>query len=444
MSTTTLSRVAPDQVRRVLSQRMLVDGFHLVMDLEKSHGSRLYDSESDKWYLDFYTFFASCPIGVNHPRMKEPAFTEKLLRASINKPANSDVYTVEMAEFVQTLMDVAMPDSMKHLFFVEGGAVAVANALKVAFDWKVKKNLAANQGERGTQVIHFRQAFHGRTGYTLSLTNTDPVKIRHFPKFDWPRVDNPKLSFPLTDQSRAAVEEAEARSIAQIEEAFRSHPDDIAAIVIEPIQGEGGDNHFRGEFLAKLKELAVAHDALLILDEVQTGVGLTGRMWAYQHFGFEPDIICFGKKLQVCGLMAGERIDEVPDNVFRVSGRINSTWGGSLTDMVRGEQYLRVIAEENLVENAATVGRVLLQGLETLQSEYSGVVSQARGLGLMCAFDLSTPEIRDRVKNRCLENGLLVLPSGPQGIRFRPALNITTEEIEEGLTVLQRSLGEVL
>ena len=132
---------------------------------------------------------------------------------------------------------------------------------------------------------------------------------------------------------------------------MNENPDDIAALIIEPIQGEGGDNHFRKEFFHTLRRLCDEYDMMFILDEVQTGVGLTGKMWAYQHFDFEPDILAFGKKTQVCGIMVSNRVDEVKDNVFKVSSRLNSTWGGNLVDMVRCQKYLEVIKEENLVKN---------------------------------------------------------------------------------------------
>jgi L-lysine 6-transaminase len=142
--------------------------------------------------------------------------------------------------------------------------------------------------------------------------------------------------------------ERENKSIREIKQAFINNPDDIAAIIIEPIQGEGGDNHFRPEFLQRLRDIANEEDALLIFDEVQTGVGLTGTMWAHEQLGVKPDILAFGKKMQVCGILATNRVDEVPDNVFRVSSRINSTWGGSLTDMVRATRYLEIIQEDNI------------------------------------------------------------------------------------------------
>jgi len=337
-----------------------------------------------------------------------------------------------------------MPENLPYLFLIEGGSLAVENALKAAFDWKVRKNFEKGYTrERGTRVLHFREAFHGRSGYTLSLTNTDPVKVAHFPKFDWPRVDNPKIVFPCEGENLTAVERAERRSVAQIERAFAEHPDDIAAILIEPIQAEGGDNHFRPEFLRELRRLADRHEAMLIFDEVQTGVGLTGKMWAFEHFGVEPDMLCFGKKLQVCGFMASRRIDDVPDNVFHLSSRINSTWGGNLADMVRATTYLEIIESEGLVENAAAMGEVLLDGVHRLRQRRPDLVSAVRGRGLMCAFDLPGKEQRDRFRKLGWEAGVMLLACGPRSIRFRPPLDVTQEVIEEGIAVLEGCLDRV-
>ena len=436
--------IAPTAVHETLARYMLVDGFDLVVDLEKSKGSRLHDSRYNREFLDMFSFFASNPLGMNHPALRDRDFLTKLTRAAVQKPSNSDIYTVEMAEFVDTFGRIAMPRHARYLFFVEGGGLAVENALKAAFDWKVRKNLKAGiKGELGTKVLHFREAFHGRTGYTLSLTNTDPVKIQHFPKFDWPRVDNPKITFPLEGENLSAVEAAEDRALSQMHEAFVENDGDIAAIIIEPIQGEGGDNHFRPEFLRALRKVADDNDAMLIFDEVQTGLGLTGKMWCYEHFGMEPDIVCFGKKTQVCGIACGSRIDEVPDNVFKVSSRINSTWGGNLADMVRCQKFLEVIEEENLVENAAKMGERLLEGVKAIQGKFPGTVSNARGRGLMCAFDLPEAALRDKLFGKLYENGLILLKTGVRGIRFRPALNVTPGDIDEALERLEDSLKQI-
>ena len=433
----------PADVHGTLKKHMLVDGLDLVFDLKRSQGSYIYDSRNGRRFLDFFSFFATQPVGLNHPRMVEPAFKEKMADVAIHNPTNSDVYTVPMAEFVDTFDRVAIPQELPYLFLVAGGSVAVENALKTAFDWKVRKNLARGRGEKGSLVLHFREAFHGRTGYSISMTNTaDPRKTMYFPKFDWPRIDNPKLRFPVASHVDEVIA-AEKEAVRQIEKAIKDHPDEVAALIIEPIQGEGGDNHFRPEFLRKLRELAFEHEFLFIVDEVQTGVGLTGKMWAYQHFGFTPDVLVFGKKTQVCGILAGRRIDEVEKNVFHESTRINSTWGGNLVHMVRFGRYLEIIEEEKLVERSRQVGGLLLAELEKLQEENPGRISNARGRGLMCAFDLPDAETRDRFKKLAFESGMLILGSGRRSIRFRPTLSVGEEEVEQGTVILRRVLSSL-
>jgi len=309
-------------------------------------------------------------------------------------------------------------------------------------DWKVRQNFRKGlKVESGHQILHFREAFHGRSGYTVSMTNTaDPRKYQYFAKFDWPRVSNPHLRFPVDATELARVKQAEAATLTEIRAAFGMRKHDIAAICIEPIQAEGGDHHFRTEFLAALKSIAHEHDALLIFDEVQTGVGLTGRFWAHEGIGVEPDLVAFGKKMQVCGFLGGGRIDEEPENVFKVSSRINSTWGGNLVDMVRCQRYLEIIEEEKLVENAAAVGAHLLGGLESLQAERPDAVSNVRGRGLMCAVDLPDTETRDRLMDKAYELGLMILGCGKRSIRFRPALDITRSEIDEALALVRKAL----
>jgi len=441
MTTTASSEIAPVDVHRILARHMLADGLDLVFDYEKSHGSWVHDSRRGREYLDFMTFFGSTPIGYNHPKMKDPEFLRVLARVAQLKPSLADVYTVEYAWFVDTLARLALPPHLKYIFFVEGGALGVENALKTAIDWKVRRNRAHGiAGERGQQVLHFREAFHGRSGYTLSLTNTDPVKTDLFPKFRWPRVDNPKLRFPVTPEVERDVAAAEQRALDQVKKAFADNPDDIAAIIIEPIQAEGGDNHFRPAFLQALERIADEQECFFVADEVQTGIGLTGRMWAHEHYGLTPDAVAFGKKMQVGGCLVGPKVDEEPQNVFKVPSRINSTWGGGLTDMVRAARFLEIIDEDRLVENARVVGDHLLRGLQGVEQELGGIMSNARGRGLMIAFDLPTPELRKKAHEAVIANGLLLLTCGPRSIRFRPPLNLQAAEADAALDIVRKSL----
>jgi L-lysine 6-transaminase len=182
---------------------------------------------------------------------------------------------------------------------------------------------------------------------------------------------------------------------------------------------------------------------VLIFDEVQSGVGITGKMWAFQHYGIEPDMFCFGKKTQVCGFAANERIFDIPDNVFTVSSRINSTWGGNLTDMVRSQRYFDIIDEENLVANAANVGAYFVGELERFAADYPALVSNVRGKGLMAAFDLPSGDLRDAALQSFMAHDVMVLASGHQSARFRPPLNLTMDEAAEGIRRMELALKEL-
>jgi L-lysine 6-transaminase len=433
--------VPADQVFDEIRQHLLVDGYDFVLDLESSHNSTFIDAINGKEFTDFFSCFASIPIGLNHPKLANPEFIDYIGKVTLAKPTNSDVYTEEYATFIKTFFNIAVPDEFKYGFFIEGGALAVENALKTAFDWKVRKNLSKGKGEKGSQIIHFQQAFHGRSGYTMSLTNTDPIKVQYYPKFKWPRITNPKITFPLDEENLQKVIKLENTAVKEIKEAFYQYPDDIAAIIIEPIQGEGGDNHFRPEFLQKLRTLADENDALLIFDEVQTGLGLTGTFWAFQQLGVTPDIFAFGKKMQVCGIAATTRLDDVPDNVFHTPSRINSTWGGNLTDMVRSTRYLEIIQEERLLDNVNKQGKYLFSELEDLQKDFPILVSNIRSRGLLAAFDLPSHDIRKTFLSTAFNNGLIILPCGERSIRFRPSLNITKDEIEGGFEIIRKSFA---
>ena len=430
-------------VREVLSKNILADGFAPIMDLEKSKGSYIVDQVNGDSYLDMFSMFASGAIGYNHPNILKNK--DLLATVSTVKPTLSDLYNVYYADFVETFSRLAIPDYLPHAFFVEGGALAVENALKVAFDWKVRKNLSNGIEGKGSQIIHYNQAFHGRSGYTLSLTNTtDPRKTMYFPKFDWPRILNPYIKFPMTSEDLIEVEKNERESLNQIKLAIKENPNDIAAIIIEPIQGEGGDHFFRDEYFVALREICDKNEMLLIFDEVQTGIGITGKMWAHQHYSVKPDIICFAKKAQVGGILAGRKIDEVENNVFVESSRINSTFGGNLVDMMRFKIILETIEEDDLISNSKEVGLYLLSKLTELQKTYPAYVTNARGLGLWAAFDLPSMTERDDLWEEMMKNKLLILTSGDKSIRFRPHLTTNKEEIDAAINIVDASIKKCL
>jgi len=437
--------IAPDEVHERLAEHMLVDGFPIVLDLAKSHGSRLVDARDSTEYLDFYTFFGSAPLGMNPPGLfDDPTTRSELVEAAANKPANAEVPTVQLAEFVTTFTRVLGDPALPHLFLIEGGALAVENALKCSFDWKSRRNEAAGRSpELGTRVLHLRHAFHGRSGYTLSLTNTDPVKTDRYPKFDWPRISSPAVRFPL-EAHRAEVEAAEELALAEAKAAFEAYPHDIACFVAEPIQCEGGDRHLRSEFLLAVQDLCHQYDALFVIDEVQTGAGATGTPWCYQQLGLAPDLVAFGKKVQLGGVMAGRRVDEVAENVFRTSGRIDSTWGGNLTDMVRSRRLLQLVEQTGAIANAATVGQHLVARLVELEQAWPKAVSNARGRGFVAAIDLATRELRSSVLTTLWgEEHVVAFGCGERTLRLRPALSMTADEVDAGCDAMNRVLGRL-
>jgi L-lysine 6-transaminase len=435
--------VPANRVIAELEKHILVDGFKLIFDLEKSRGSRFVDAATGREWIDLYTFYASQPVGFNHPYFDRSEVQKDLLEAAKIKVANADVYTVQYATFVKTFAETIGLSPLERFFFIEGGAAAVENALKAAMDWKVRKNIAAGRDERGTEIMHFERAFHGRSGYTMSLTNTDPRKVAYFAKFPWPRIISPILDFSLPEPERTErVAEKERLTESQMREVLKRKSHDIAAIIIEPIQGEGGDNHFRGEFLRTLRRLCDEFELLLIFDEVQSGMGITGRNWCCEHFEVLPDLLVFGKKAQVCGVMAGPRLDEVADNCFRLPSRINSTWGGNFTDYVRSTHYLRIIQQEQLVANARERGREFLAALEALSQRHP-VISAVRGRGLMLAFDLPDTKTRDAFWKGAYELGLLVVRCGERSIRLRPVLDVTSDVLDDALAIMEQQANRL-
>jgi L-lysine 6-transaminase len=255
-------------------------------------------------------------------------------------------------------------------------------------------------------------------------------------------VSSPALQFPLSDHGE---ENAAARrhALDGIDRAFAEHRHDIACFIAEPIQAEGGDRHLSPDFLQAVQQRCRANDALFVLDEVQTGVGLTGTAWAYQQLGLEPDIVAWGKKTHVCGLMAGGRVEEVHDNVFAVSSRLNSTFGGGLVDMVRATHMLRIVREDGLIDRAAKLGEQLLDRIRELEERHEFVFN-SRGRGLMCAFDTIDRETRDEIIGRLYrDEQVMILGCGDHSIRFRPTLTVTEDEIAEAVDAIERVLRAI-
>jgi L-lysine 6-transaminase len=432
----------PGHVHSTIAASMPDEGLPLVLDLAASRGLQLVDAMTGDSYLDMFSFFATAPLGMNPPAMTDdPEFMKRLALAAVNKPSNPDVHSAPFADFVAAFARVLGDPQLPYLFFIDGGALAVENALKAAFDWKARRTARRGRPRRTNfRVLHLESAFHGRSGYTMSLTNTDPAKTDLYPRFDWPRIPVPAVRFPLP-QHEQEVLAAEDRVLSAARAAFEDSDDDIACFIAEPVQGEGGDNHMSPRFLQAMQAMCHEYDALFVLDEVQTGCGATGTMWAYQQLGLEPDLVAFGKRTQVCGFMGGRRLDLVEGHVFQQPSRISSTWGGNLTDMVRATRILEILEQAPVLENVRASGQLLQDLLEQGAAEHPALLSDPRGRGLICAVDLPSAGLRDRVVRLMYDQEhVIILPTGRRGVRFRPPLVADGDEVTRAVQALVRSV----
>jgi L-lysine 6-transaminase len=390
--------------------------YYEVVDTDQSSGSHMVTIDGKK-IIDFYSYFASGAIGHNHPVFG----TVDWNKTGPHKPAHSDVLTRQYKECIAALAKVA-PEGLTCISHINAtGARAVESAIKACFHHR----------PWATKVLSAKGAFHGRTLATLSATHSKLEQKFGFPSFRWPT-----FKFPVfKENDEAGNMQRVEKSLKQIEKVLKKGR--LACVIAEPIQGEGGDRHAPVAFWKGLRELTYKYNVPLVLDEVQTGFGMTGKMWAHEYFGIAPDIVVFSKKSHVSGYFC------VPSLHVAESGRINSTTGGDLNDMVRTILIIETILKENLLENVKKMGAYLKGKLLGLQENFSTYVSNVRGEGLMLAFDLPTPEARDMLHSKLLENGLLALKSGTRSIRFRPYLDVKQETIDQAMQITEKTLAEL-
>ena len=300
-------------------------------------------------------------------------------------------------------------------------------------DWKYQKNGDNNED---LSIAHFTKAFHGRSGYTMSLTNTEPHKTKNFTKFNWPRF-LPSIKTGTPPQNQKVYDEF---AIGEVEKYFKEHHKSIAGLIIEPIQCEGGDRHFTKYFLQNLQRLCNEHDVLFILDEVQTGFYTTGKTWCFQHYDLEPDLVCFGKKSQQCGVFGGKRLDEIQNHCFNTSGRLGSTWGGNHIDMIRSSKIIDIIKEDNLELNATERGNQWSDEMKMIQSNK---IKNIRNLGLIMSFDCESTEKRNQLLDILKKNKLLALGAGENTIRMRPNLAVSKTDISKCVQKIIKGLEEI-
>jgi len=279
--------------------------------------------------------------------------------------------------------------------------------------------LNQSPGSPDLSILSFKSAFHGRLFGSLSTTRSKPIHKLDIPAFNWPQATFPMLKYPL-EEFKEENEKAEREALEDVERLIETHPLPVCAVVVEPIQSEGGDNHASPSFFRGLRKLTKKHNVLLIVDEVQTGVGATGKFWAHEHWdlpeGEEPDIVTFSKKAQTAGYYFG-RADLRPNKPYRQF----NTWMGDPARALLFKTIIEEIKEKGLVEHTRIVGKYLYEGLEGLAERYPGEIQNLRGKG-QGTFIAWDSERRDEVLRRAKEKGINVGGSGEKAVRLRPML----------------------
>jgi len=369
----------------------------------KGEGGRLYDADG-RSYLDFTSGIAVTSLGHNHPNV-----TRAITEQAANLLHTSNLYHIPLQE--QVAAKLSALSGLDRAFFCNSGAEANEAAIKLARKYSTEK-----YGAHKHEILTLQESFHGRTLATLTATPRKKFQEGFAPLVP---------GFRYVEKDLAAIENALS--------------DQTCAILVETVQGEGGVLPLGNEFLQGLRALCDEKGILLLIDEVQTGIGRTGTMFAFEQAGILPDIVSLAKALgngvPVGAILAKEHVA----SAF-TPGTHGSTFGGNPLSMAAANAVLDTIAEEGVLENVKKMGSYLEARLEELVAAHDFIVSQ-RGHGLIRGLLLDRPAAP--FVNKCLEHGLLILTAGEMTLRFLPPLNVTAQDIDEMIELLQKTLTEM-
>ncbi|OQS04160.1 4-aminobutyrate aminotransferase, mitochondrial precursor [Thraustotheca clavata] len=432
---------------------------HFFVDYTASKGNYIVDVDGNR-YLDVYGQIASLPIGYNHPKIHAAIQDPKNLAILSQRPCLGILPPADWSNMLETTLGKTQPPGLSEITTLMCGSCANENAFKAVFIWYQTKSRGGKPpseldlqscmhneapGSPALSILSFQGGFHGRLLGCLSATHSKAIHKVDIPAMDWPVAPFPKLKYPL-DAYAAENAKEEARCLDYVESILKLHnvtknaTSEIAGIVVEPIQAEGGDNHASPSFFRQLRKLAQDYEVAFIVDEVQTGGGSTGKFWAHEHWELDnaPDLVSFSKKMQTGGYYA--KPDFRPNETYRIF----NTWMGDPAKMIQLQAFVDVLQSDNLLENTKLAGDYLHAGLQKLADQYPGILSNVRGVGTYLAIDFPSPELRDLAVNRLRQVGLQSGGCGDRSLRFRPSLIFQPKHALETLELIDHVCNGLL
>lgn len=423
---------------------------NMLADYKSSIGNYIADPDGNV-LLDVYAQIASIPVGYNNPHLIEAMKSDQVVNSLVNRPALGNFPSDDWADILRSGLLKVAPKGLDQVFTAMAGSDANETAYKAAFMWKrqqqrgghhvefTEEELTSSMNNKSPgaaselSIMSFRTAFHGRLFGSLSTTRSKPIHKLDIPAFDWPQATFPLLKYPLEEH----VEEnrkAEADALAEVEHLIQTWHLPPCAVIVEPIQSEGGDNHASPEFFRGLREVTKKHGVLLIVDEVQTGVGATGKFWAHDHWDLPspPDMVTFSKKAQTAGYYYGNP-ELRPNKPYRQF----NTWMGDPARAILFRAIIEEIKANDLVSQTARVGDYLYGKLAGLSKKYPGQFANLRGKGQGTFIAFDNPK-RDEFLKKAKSFGINIGGSGVSAVRLRPMLTFEEKHADILVEALEK------
>lgn len=428
---------------------------YFMTDYFNSVGNYISDADGNQM-LDVFAQISSIAIGYNNPKLLEAAKSDEMANALANRPALACFPSTNYLQILKLGLMAAAPPGMDRIWTATTGSDANETAYKAAFMYhhgKKRGNADFTQeeltsvmdnklpGASDMVILSFDKGFHGRTFGSLATTRSKPIHKMDIPTFNWPKAPFPKLKYPLQEFEQENHQQ-ELDCLAEFELIIEQYKGKVAAIIIEPVQAEGGDNHATPFFFQKLRDITKQNDILMIVDEVQTGVGATGKLWAHEHWNLTspPDMVSFSKKFQAAGFYFSN-----PDLQPKQPYRQFNTWCGDPSKAIIARTIYQEIVANDLITNTANVGNYIYNHLKELSNKYPSILLNLRGenFGTFIAFDCPNPTIRNNLLVKMRNKGVNAGGSGDQSVRLRPTLVFENKHADIFLQVLEDSLKEL-